>query len=139
MSLSFFADKTKPPSEGDVAAALGRANTLWMKIQRDVADRLPDVTTVWGYTSKSTGWGLRVKHGDRVIVYLTPCHRHFLASFALGQKAVDAARQQHLSQALLTAIDDAPKYAEGRGVRFAVRVAADAKSVVELAMIKAAT
>jgi hypothetical protein len=139
MSLSFFADKTNAPSEGDVAAALGRTNTLWMKVQRDVAGRLPDITTVWGYTSKSTGWGLRVKQGDRVIVYLTPCHRHFLASFALGQRAVEAAHRQKLSPALLAAIDNAPKYAEGRGVRFAVRVAADAKSVVELAMIKAAT
>ncbi|HEY9227735.1 MAG TPA: DUF3788 family protein [Gemmatimonadaceae bacterium] len=140
MALSVFTDRSKPPSDHDVAAALGRTATLWVKVQQQIAVRLPgDVATVWGYTSKSTGWGLRVKQGDRIIVYLTPCEGYFLASFALGQKAVDAARAERLPKALLAVIDAAPKYAEGRGVRLRVRASADAQNVVRLAAIKAAS
>lgn len=139
MALSVFTDKSKQPSAEEVSAVLRRSSALWIRIQHEIAERLPDVSAVWGYTSKSTGWGLRVKQGERIIVYLTPCDGYFLASFALGRDAVAEARARRLPTALVTAIEAAPTYAEGRGVRLPVRFAADAKGVVTLAEIKAAT
>ena len=64
---------------------------------------------------------------------------YFLASFALGEKAVQAARKSGLPAAVLDAIDHAPKYAEGRGVRFEVRRKQDVASIEELAMLKVAS
>jgi hypothetical protein len=46
---------------------------------------------------------------------MTPQKGRFLASFALGEKAVLAARAAGLPAALLAAVDAAPRYAEGRG------------------------
>jgi hypothetical protein len=74
-----------------------------------------------------------------VIVYLTPCAGHFLASFALGERAVRAIREAGLPAVMLSLIEAAPRYAEGRGVRIPVRTAKDVKSIRALAAIKLAS
>jgi hypothetical protein len=89
---------------------------------------------VWGYSSQSTGWGLRLKDGDRVILYLTPRRGEFLASLALGEKAVRSASD--MPRGLRRLLDAAPRYAEGRGVRIVVRKASDARWIPELVALK---
>ncbi len=69
---------------------------------------------------------------------MAPCQGHFLASFALGEKAVQAAHESALPAAVLEVIDRAQKYAEGRGVRLVVKTARDVRSVETLAAIKMA-
>lgn len=91
---------------------------------------------MWGFTSASTGWGLRVKSGDRVILYMTPQAGHFLVSFALGEKAVAATQSARLAAFLRDAIAAAPRYAEGRGVRVSVTRADQVASLATLAQIK---
>ena len=81
----------------------------------------------------------RLKHNKRTIVYMTPCRRFFLAGFALGEKAVKAARESTVPAPILAAIEAAPKYAEGRGVRIEVRNKKTLEGVVRLALIKMAT
>ena len=72
------------------------------------------------------------------MLYMTPCPGYFLASFALGEKAVKAARESGLPDSVLAVIDNAKKYAEGRGVRLEVRSAKDVKNIEKLAQIKIA-
>ena len=123
MALSAFADKTHQPTDKDLRSILGKAYTAWVRLIELVSDRIAPISQVWGFTSASTGWGLRLKRNDRVILYMTPRENHFLVSFALGEKAVVAARACKLPTGLLKAIELAPKYAEGRGVRLEVRQA----------------
>ena len=92
----------------------------------------------WGYTSRTTGWGLRLKRGSRIIIYLVPRDGHFLASFALGERAASAAHASGLPDRVLTLIDNARRYAEGRAVRVEVRDANDVDAVRQLAAIKIA-
>ena len=136
MALSAFGDKTRPPRPDDLRSTLGTAYGAWADLIRQVSDRVPDIAELWGYTSKNTGWGLRLRHKDRVILYMTPCERHFLVSFALGETAVAAANAAKLPKALLSAIDEAPRYAEGRGVRIIVKRVTDVAALAELAKIK---
>jgi hypothetical protein len=63
---------------------------------------------------------------------------HFRVSLTFGEKAVRAVQQSNLPGSVLTPINDAPKYPEGRGVRMEVRRAEDARIVVKLAGIKMA-
>ena len=79
-----------------------------------------------------------MKQKKRTVLYMTPCERYFLASFALGEKAVQAAHQSDLPDSVLNIIDSARKYAEGRGVRLEVRSKKDLENVKELAAIKMA-
>lgn len=90
----------------------------------------------WAFAGKSTGWGLRLKHGERVIVYMTPKAGSFLVSFALGEKAAAAALASRMPARLRTAIEDAPRYAEGRGVRLDVRGTREVPALARLARIK---
>jgi len=70
---------------------------------------------------------------------LTPRDGHFLSSFALGEKAVKAANEDDLPESVLKVIDNAKKYAEGRGVRLEVRNGRDVRNVEKLAVIKMST
>jgi hypothetical protein len=59
-----------------------------------------------------------------------------LVSFALGERAVTAARAKKLAAAVLDVIDASPRYAEGRGVRFEVKSVRQIPSLVVLTQIK---
>ena len=136
MALSVFDDKARRPTEADLARALKRSFVFWNDIQKRMAAKFTPLTFEWGFSSKSTGWGLRLKHKERTILYMTPCEGYFLASFALGEKAVQAARHNKLPAAIMQEVDRAPKYAEGRGVRLKVTSARDVGNIEKLAVIK---
>ena len=139
MALSVFDDKARRPTEEDLARALKGSFVFWNDLKERIASRFTPLTFEWGFTSKSTGWGLRLKHKDRIILYMTPCAGHFLASFALGEKAVQAAHKSNLPNSILTIIDSAKKYAEGRGIRLEVSSARDVRNIEKLAAIKMST
>ena len=80
--------------------------------------------------------GVWLKQEKRAILYMIPCKGYFLASFALGEKAVNAAHESDLPASVLTVIDNSKKYAEGRGVRLEIRKAEDVNSVEKIAAIK---
>ncbi len=136
MALSAFDDKTHQPNEDDLRSTLGAAYTAWCELIGLVSSRIPDVAPLWGFTGKSTGWGLRLRVHERILLYMTPCKGHFLVSFALGEKAVQSARAAKLPKNLLSTIDAAPRYAEGRGVRIPVRQSRQISALASLAEIK---
>jgi hypothetical protein len=136
MALSFFDDKSTPPSEGALQTALGASSELWRELIQRIARRFPPIDEVWGFSSKSSGWGLRLKHRERTVLYMTPRKDHFLASFALGEKAVRVAQDSRLPRTVLNVIDSAPRYAEGRGVRLEIRKPRDLTAVETLAVAK---
>jgi hypothetical protein len=135
MALSFFTDKEHRPTEEDLASCLGSAATLWSEIRKAVAARVQKLVVKWGYTTASTGWGLRLCDGKRVIVYLTPRKDSFLASLALGEKALRAGASR-LPGAARRLAEAAPRYAEGRGIRILVKKAADLRTVAALVALK---
>jgi flavoprotein len=138
MALSAFDDKSKPPRDNDLKAVLGNTFGLWNDLKRLIGSKFAPMSAEWGFTSKKTGWGLRLKLDKRTILYMTPCKGYFIVSFALGEKAVKAAHESGLSASVLTVIDNAKKYAEGRGVRLEIRSAEDVRNVEKLAAIKMA-
>ena len=139
MALSFFGDKSSPPTDDALHAALGATAPLWQELRARIEARFSPVDGSWGFSSKSTGWGLRLKRGERTILYMTPRDGHFLVSFALGEKAAQAAHESDLPPAVLKVIDRAPRYAEGRGVRLELRGVQDLAAIETLAAIKMST
>jgi Protein of unknown function (DUF3788) len=136
--LSVSDDKLRPPRDDDLAAMLGGAFVFWSELKRLIASRFAPLSVEWGFSSKKTGWGLRLKREKRTVLYMTPCKGYFMASFALGEKAVKAVHGSDLPASVLRVIDNAKKYAEGRGVRLEVRSAEDVRNVEKLAVIKMA-
>jgi len=136
MALSAFADKSHPPTEEALGDVLGGACAAWTALQEAVSAHVPGITQAWGFTSRGTGWGLRLSHKERVIVYMTPCAGHFLVSLVLGEKAVAQARAAGLSDEVLQALDRAPHFAEGRAFRIAVDRVGQVASLALLALAK---
>jgi hypothetical protein len=135
--LSAFGDRAHPPDENSLGKMLGKAHAAWAVLKSGAA-RSGALAEEWAFSSAAAGWSLRLKDGKRVIVYMTPQEGRFLASFALGEKAVGAARAAGLPESLLAAIEAAPRYAEGRGFRMEIRTVRDARAVATLAGIKRA-
>ena len=139
MALSSLAEKSHEPTDNDLRDVLGKSYDVWICLIDAVTERIWQVSQAWGFTSKSTGWGLRLRQKDRIILYMTPQTGKFLVSFALGERAVAAARLRGLSSALLEAIDAAPRYAEGRGLRIEVSGKRHVRDLAALAEIKSET
>jgi hypothetical protein len=138
MAISAFTDKSRQPLDKDQAVTLGSTFVFWNEMKSVIASRFAPMTIEWGFASKSTGWGLRLKTDKRTVMYMTPCEGYFLASFALGEKAVKAAHDSDMPASVMDVIYNAKKYAEGRGVRLAIRNAEDVRNVEKLAVIKMA-
>jgi hypothetical protein len=132
-----FIGKTAPPTQNEIDTALGATADVWNQLlhwfaEQGVADQ------EWKSSSPKYGWSLRLKLKKRTIVYLAPCEGCFRVAFVLGDRAVAAARQSDLSKTTLKLLDEAPRYAEGTGVRLIVKATKDLASVRKLAAIKLA-
>jgi len=125
--INAFIATPAAPSDADLAAALGSVHALWERLRAAVA--LPGE---WHSYSKKAGWSMRLKSGDRNVVYLIPGKGAFDVSFALGDRAVAAAREAGLAHL----VDGAKRYAEGTAVRFTVAKVKDIATVEKLVRIK---
>jgi len=59
MALSIFDDKSKPPT---LAIALKDTLLFWNELKKLIALRFKPLSIDWGYSSKTTGWGMRLKN-----------------------------------------------------------------------------
>jgi hypothetical protein len=136
IATNAFIGESQAPTGQQLSAALGAAKALWDRVLMELADELRISGCEWSSYSLKAGWSLRVKHGDRVILYLAPVQGSFRASFALGDKAVQAALASSLPQPVIEIIRGAKKYAEGTAVRIEVRGKADIEVIKKLAKAK---
>jgi hypothetical protein len=135
MPANAFVGRTAAPTDDDLAAELGPAKTAWDQAVTGLKNEF-DLSGEWHSYSTKAGWALRLQSDKRNIVYLSPCKLCFLASFALGDRAVEAARKSNLPQDILKIINAAKRYAEGTAVRLEVKRAKDLAAVRKLTAIK---
>ena len=138
MSLSVFADRGHAPSADQLREALGESHPSWIRLIDHVRSRRDRLREEWAYPGAKFGWSLRLREGDRNLLYLTPGRGEFLVGVVLGDRAIAAAREAGASAEALALADAAPKYAEGRGIRVSVREPDDLPLAMELAGIKLA-
>jgi hypothetical protein len=135
MLTNAFIGKVQQPTDEELAAELGPAKLLWDKLLIDLA-KLHIDGEEWNSYSRKAGWALRVKRETRTILYLSPARGCFMASFALGKKALQTARKSGLPEPAIKMIDAAKRYAEGTAVRIEVHAAKDLAVVKKLAVAK---
>jgi hypothetical protein len=139
MALSAFDDKLKKPGAGDLKRMLGRTSAHWANLKTHIAAEYAPLDETWNFAGANWGWSLRLKRKKRTVLYMTPCKGHFLVGFVLGEKVVRTAHDSSLPDSILTVIDDAKKYAEGRGIRIEIRNKKNLEITKKLAAIKMAT
>ena len=133
MALSVFVDKSKKPTDRDLAWALGETYALWKELKDFVLQQYPGAAEEWYHSGKNSGWGFRLKDKKRAILYLTPGDGFFKASLVFGEKATKEALGGDVSDEIKKIIASARVYAEGRGVRVDVsgpKIVADIKKLI---------
>ena len=133
-----FIGKREKPTPAQVAEVLAASAEVWQQLVEALAKEQGVTEQEWKSSSVKYGWSLRLKQKKRTIVYLSPCKDHFLVSFALGEKAIKAARQSDLPKKVLRVLAEAPRYSEGTGIRLTVKEPKDLNAIQRLVAIKLA-
>src|SRR3954465_14158933 len=66
-----FIGKAKKPTDSELEAALGVSKALWDQLIAKLKQQF-GLKGEWNSYSAKAGWSLRMKDGERNIVYLTP-------------------------------------------------------------------
>ncbi len=136
---SFFLDRSQEPDDAAVAAALGRSKRYWDELQDHLREITDSVSSEWKCPMIKYGWSLRLLRKKRVIFYLIPYAKSFGVTFVLGERACRVAlASETLPELIAETIDQAPKYAEGRGFQLHVKLRRDLDGLAELMAIKLA-
>jgi hypothetical protein len=120
-NTSIFTDKTVKPTDKDLADKLGSNYELWKRIYDLVLSKYPNGLAEWNYPGKKYGWSFRIKDKKRAVIYLLPRDKYFKAAFVFGDKAVNNIMHSKISNDIKKEINQAKKYAEGRGIRIDVK------------------
>lgn len=138
MALSAFDDKSHRPEAAELAAVLGKSAELWEELISSVWASYGLIDQVWNYAGVKIGWSMRLKRGDRIVLYVTPQAGCFLVGVVLGERAANAAHASGAPEWLLALIDAAPRHREGRGVRMTVKTGDDLAVALMLLSLKMA-
>ena len=131
-------DKSKQPTDSDVADVLGEAYPLWTELLVGIRNLVSGSVEEWTYSGKKYGWSLRIAYKKRPIIRIKPQAGFVSAGVLYGSVAYDAALAADLPSETLAALREAVAYPEGRGIRIEVRAPEDISLVVKLATIKLA-
>lgn len=131
-----FIDKPGKPTDEELGAELGQAKRLWDGLLAELAAESGVETQEWSSYSRKAGWSLRLKRGKRTILYLSPSRGAFGVSFALGERAVEAAHHSALPQRAMKIIEEAKRFPEGFAVRIGVKGPRDVAIMKKLAVLK---
>ena len=124
------------PAAAELRAALGASVLLWDDLLARIEATFPPVTREWKRGTKTGAWLLRLQRKNRTILYLLPRDGFFLTGFVLGEKATAAVRASLLPAVVISALNAARPYAEGRGIRLETRTPDDVATMLALAAIK---
>ena len=136
---SLFTDKSKVPDDPALSRALGNRAGLWKAIERELRAALGDLDVEWKHYGAKSGWIMKLLWKKRNLFFLTPGDGRFRVAFVFSEKAVEAIAAGGFAEPLITELQAARKYAEGRGLRIEVGSDADVRTVVALAKIKSAS
>lgn len=133
---SIFPDKAVKPTEHDLREKLGGIYPLWQHLHDFVFSRYPGGIAEWNFPGKKYGWSYRIKDKKRAIIYLLPRDGYFKAAFVFGDKAVAKIMESDISSAIKEDLNQARKYAEGRGIRIEVKGSDIISDIEKLVRIK---
>jgi hypothetical protein len=136
VSQNAFAGQAERPTQNAVEAVVGQSYALWKQLIVELKQELKLDGENWHSSGVKYGWAVRLQLKKRNIVYLSPRSGSFMATFALGDRAVAVARKSELPAHVLKMIAEAKRYGEGTPVRIEVSRADDLAPVKILARIK---
>lgn len=136
--ISIFQDKAVKPGDTDLVDKLGSVYEIWSQIYDFVLEKYPNGLAEWNFPGKKYGWSFRIKDKKRAIIYLLPRENFFKVAFVSGQKAMDKIMESNIATKIKTELEQAKKYAEGRGIRIEIKDETKIPDIKKLVEIKLA-
>ena len=127
---------SKTPTRESIAATLQSAMPVWDAIIESLQAEYGPLSIEWKASKSPFGWMGVLKQKKRTLLYLTPEDGAVRIGIVLGERAARQALASELPDAIKTLIADARPYAEGRGIRFAIRGIAELPIVASLVAMK---
>jgi len=136
MPRSIFLDPTSCPTDIQLTEALGENYRFWETL-RDGALKSGKVESEgWYFGGKKFGWSYRISDKKRVLIYLLPRDGFFKVAFVFGEKAIEEVKKSTINSHLIEELIAAKKYAEGKGIRFAIKSKEETIDALEFLRVK---
>jgi len=135
MPIGYFLDKTQPPTQEDLQAAMGSVYPLWERLLRFIETnyKLPGEMS---YGGKNYGWNLWYRKSGKSLLSLYPQEGYVVAQIVLGNAQVAQALALELGETVGTLLRETPQFHDGRWLFIPVRTAQDAEDVKQLLQVK---
>ncbi len=131
-----FTDKNIKPDDKSLAKVLGESNKLWNDLKRHLRESYGELIEEWKFYSPKYGWTLKLLKKKRNLFFFSPKPNALRVSFIFGDKAVSQIESSNLPDEMKTALRNARKYAEGRGLLIEVKSADEIDQIKKLVEIK---
>jgi len=135
MTAGSFLDKSAPPSEQEVAQALGAAFPLWQGMVAFMAENY-DMQVPFSFGGKNYGWNLWYRKSGKPLTSLFPNQGYFVAQVVLGREQVDKAMSMELGPKASQRLRDTPQFHDGKWLYIPVQEAQDLADVQQLILLK---
>lgn len=136
MSSIDFNNKLVVPDEAALAAEIGETKEVLDRICSFIETETGQLTKEWKHYGQKSGWTLKLLSKKRNLLFVGPEDGYFVIAFVFGDRAVEAVVKSQLPETIKNDLQNARKYAEGRGIRFEIRDGRELESVLQLIRIK---
>ena len=136
MAESIFDDKAKPPTMSELEKALGKSMSLLKGIELHLQDQSGKIEREWKFYNKKAGWTFALVNNGRRLLHIIPRSGFFTVVITLGQKAILSSKNVGLPQPILSEIENAQQYAEGKSIRLDINTKKDIEPVKQLLSLK---
>ena len=118
MSENIFKIKDEPPDEAGIKKIINEKYLLIDAIRQFIREDVGETNEEWKYYGVKTGWVLKTFLKKRNLFFIVIYKGYFRISFVFGDKAVSSILESDVSNETKKSLNEARKYAEGRGISF---------------------
>lgn len=136
MPTEFFDKKDNVPTFVHLEEVLKESYKVFKQLTDYISDSYEDLSPCWKFYSPKYGWTLKMLLKKRNLFFITPEKEKFYITFVFGDKAVEVINQSQISESIKNDLNNARKYAEGRGVRLEIMDQSQLEDLKALADIK---
>ena len=136
MYQSAFTEREHEPDSELLVNVLGASHPLWQEIKEHLNQTFGEIVEEWKFYGLKSGWVLKMLKKKRNLFFFIPMQSFFVISFVFGDKAVNQILETDFPDEIKSAIRNARKYVEGRGLPIEVRSEDEVEQVKTLVEIK---
>ena len=131
-----FQDKNTQPDDTLLAEKIGPCFQYLEVLRNHIIERYGNTTEEWKFYGQKYGWQLKTFLKKRNLFFFIPYDSFFRIVFVFGDRAVAEIEKSDISSPLKSAVANAKKYMEGRGLSIDVKDETHITDIKKLLAIK---